>query len=190
MAKLYIVKLNREDFDGKKADLRNREVLMEVLKGHFSREGIEEPTFEVIRDDLGKPHIQGLDCPSEISITHSGEYWGILITKEPCGLDIQKIGEREIEHYIKIAEGFFKDEEAKYIRETGIDGFFELWTRREALGKMIGKGFFSEMPLLTEEPENDYGFFAVDLPGYKCNLCMKKDENLETVFLEEKDIIA
>ena len=31
-----------------------------------------------------------------------------------------------------------------YIKEVGLEGFFEIWTRREAFGKYTGEGFFGE----------------------------------------------
>ena len=37
--------------------------------------------------------------------------------------------------------------------EKGIDGFFDIWVRREAYGKFTGQGFFGECPELVSGGE-------------------------------------
>lgn len=41
---------------------------------------------------------------------------------------------------------FFSEREKAYVQKNGTEGFFEIWTRREAFGKYTGEGFFGTMP--------------------------------------------
>lgn len=38
-----------------------------------------------------------------------------------------------------------------YVKDAGLEGFFEIWTRREAFGKYTGEGFFGEFRDFTDE---------------------------------------
>ncbi len=120
---------------------------------------LECSQIEIFKDGNGKPLVN-LNSPTggkdfgqiHISISHTGKLWGILIGDKPCGLDLQY----EVEcDYEKIADRFFKPMEAHYIKagkcsnQMERDRFFQLWTVREAYGKMIGKGFFGDFPLFA-----------------------------------------
>lgn len=81
----------------------------------------------------GKPYIDNLDI--EISVSHSDEYIVLAIDKDPIGVDIERIRNRD---YISMAERFYTNEEALLVKDKGIQSFYELWTMKEAYCKLMG----------------------------------------------------
>ncbi|XVH03108.1 4'-phosphopantetheinyl transferase family protein [Eubacteriales bacterium KG126] len=92
-----------------------------------------KPFFPSITKDFSISHTQLR--PSDINL------WGCLVGDKMVGLDIQ--ANREV-NWLKISKKYFSYQENLYIKKTGKAGFFQLWTRKEALGKALGKGFFYE----------------------------------------------
>lgn len=98
-------------------------------------------------DDRGKPSFKDVDV--SFSISHSRNIWAAVMGEDACGLDIQEIKECQ---YEKLAERFFTKTEAEYVKKSGLNEYFSLWTRREALGKLCGEGFFmKKRPELVDE---------------------------------------
>ena len=54
-----------------------------------------------------------------------------------------------------IAARYFTDAEAEYVKQDGISGFYRIWTRREALAKFTGLGFFGMAGALPDFGERD-----------------------------------
>jgi 4'-phosphopantetheinyl transferase len=108
----------------------------------YAKESCEESldfeslTFaDLKRTKNGKPFFEG--NPIYFSISHTGEVWSCLISPENVGFDIQKI--RKLD-FNKLANRFFLDEEIKFVRDYGSDGFFDIWVRKEACIKYFGTG--------------------------------------------------
>ena len=107
----------------------------------------ETADFDVEYDDRGKPEFT--NSYLKFSISHSGDVWAAVMGKEKCGLDVQEIRECQFE---RLAHRFFSDEECIYVQKQGIEAYFSLWSRREALGKFTGEGFFMKnRPALVNE---------------------------------------
>lgn len=96
---------------------------------------------KVCRSSSGKPFFENMDI--HFSISHTEDLWACLIGAANCGLDVQYIRPC---NFTKIAGRFFSDREKAYVQKNGIEGFFEIWTRREACSKYTGEGFFGTMP--------------------------------------------
>ena len=88
----------------------------------------------------GKPRIAGVP---DYSISHSENTWAIIFSDTPCGLDIQYNREAKLE---KIAAKFYHKDEQESVRQLGIDEFFRIWSRREALIKATGSSVFYDTP--------------------------------------------
>ena len=88
----------------------------------------------------GKPHIAGIP---DYSISHSENTWAIIFSDAPCGLDIQYNREAKLE---KIAAKFYHKDEQESVNKLGIDEFFRIWSRREALIKAVGSSVFYDVP--------------------------------------------
>ena len=88
----------------------------------------------------GKPHIAGI---SDYSISHSENTWAIIFSDAPCGLDIQYNKKAKLE---KIAVKLYQEDEQESVNKLGIDEFFRIWSRREALIKAVGSSVFYDIP--------------------------------------------
>lgn len=88
----------------------------------------------------GKPHIAGIP---DYSISHSENTWAIIFSDAPCGLDIQYNKKAKLE---KIAVKLYQEDEQESANRLGIDEFFRIWSRREALIKAVGSSVFYDAP--------------------------------------------
>lgn len=88
----------------------------------------------------GKPHITGIP---DYSISHSENTWAIIFSDAPCGLDIQYNKKAKLE---KIAVKLYQEDEQESANRLGIDEFFRIWSRREALIKAVGSSVFYDIP--------------------------------------------
>ena len=116
----------------------------------------------------GKPYAK--DLAVEFNISHSGDMVVCAVDNKPIGIDIEQI--RPID--LAVAKRICTDEELlylfgyvpteqdfTYITDTQtLIRFFELWTAKEAYGKLIGEGLnllFSHIkPTYFELFENEY----------------------------------
>lgn len=101
----------------------------------------------------GKPYFSDINLKFSISHTSkrkksnleinknkfSKTIWGCVVSDCEIGLDLQFV--RQVK-YSEIAEKYFSEFENEYINKYGVDGFFQIWTRREAIGKAVAEGFF------------------------------------------------
>ena len=99
----------------------------------------------------GKPYAK--DLAVEFNISHSGEMVVCAVDDKPIGIDIEQI--RPID--LTVAKRICTDEELLYLfgrtstehdftytTDTEIlTRFFELWTAKEAYGKLIGEGILN-----------------------------------------------
>ena len=88
----------------------------------------------------GKPHIAGIP---DYSISHSENTWAIIFSDAPYGLDIQYNKKAKLE---KIAVKLYQEDEQESVNKLGIDEFFRIWSRREALIKAVGSSVFYDVP--------------------------------------------
>ena len=88
----------------------------------------------------GKPHIAGIP---DYSISHSENTWAIIFSDAPCGLDIQYNKKAKLE---KIAVKLYQEQEQESANRLGVDEFFRIWSRREALIKAVGSSVFYDVP--------------------------------------------
>ena len=112
-------------------------LLNETLKEYD--ESIETPVV-LSYDEQGKPHLYLQNKEVFISLTHSGDYVGCMVSDRPCGIDIEKHKDRE---YEKIARRICTDLEI-YGIETA-KKFFDLWTAKESILKAYGSGLALDM---------------------------------------------
>ena len=142
---IYFFEGNLQDEEVSKA------LTLEALATYCQNCGIDFDPDKAIfsKNEKGKPYIENL--PVHYNVSHSANMWMAMVGPAPCGIDLQVLKECD---YEKIAARHFTPEEQNYVRLWGIDGFFRIWTRREAYGKYTGQGFFGEMPaFVTEEGE-------------------------------------
>lgn len=97
----------------------------------------ENPVIKVT--ERGKPYFSDLpkDVTLHFSISNTDDLWGCAFSDIPCGFDVQ--GEKRGK-WMEISKRKFAPEEHSYVIEKGIAGFYRLWTRKEALGKLTEEG--------------------------------------------------
>lgn len=94
-------------------------------------------SIEILRKEKGKPYFNGMEDVF-FSVSHSGNWWGCLMSGEEVGFDLEVIRNRV--KYEKVAARFFTTEEHQYVLEKGLEGFFDIWVRKEAYVKFLGTG--------------------------------------------------
>ncbi|MDO5449079.1 MAG: 4'-phosphopantetheinyl transferase superfamily protein [Clostridia bacterium] len=105
-----------------------------LLKIALQNEGIE--SFEYQYGEHGKPYI---DDEIEFSISHSGDFAICAISNKDVGCDIEQIGTADL----KLAKRFFTQAEYEMLSSSTEDIdtlFFRLWTMKESLIKLTGRG--------------------------------------------------
>mgnify|MGYP003308347222 CR=1 FL=1 len=141
---------------------------------------------EIHRSDKGKPFF--VDVPVEFSLSHSGMMWMCMLSQGPCGLDLQVV--ERARDWQAICDRQCSTEEKHYVELWGIEGFYQIWVRKEAFGKCTGNGIFSKMPSMvdktgdlchrvTYEGVTYYMEEITILPEVKCAYCTTKEEQIE-----------
>lgn len=112
-------------------------------------------------DANGKPYLP--DYPYKISLTHSYEYAGIILSLQgECGIDLEIVKDK----VVRIKEKFLNPEELQFIRpEDEVHQLYACWCAKEAVYKLQGnKGvsFLHDMRIrpFTYRPQ---GTMMVDL---------------------------
>ncbi len=107
----------------------------------------------------GKPYFR--DFPLQFNLSHSGNYVLCAVSEEEIGADIQQHCGKNVE---KISGRFFSKREAEAIaaEQAGEEReklFYRLWARKEAYGKLTGKGIAGvlETELLPREAQEPQG---------------------------------
>ncbi|MCM1056771.1 MAG: 4'-phosphopantetheinyl transferase superfamily protein [Firmicutes bacterium] len=90
--------------------------------------------------EKGKPYFENI--PLYFNLSHSGEYVLCAAALREVGVDIQKIQSVDV---WKLAKRFFSEPERRALERCDGGGeqqrlFFELWSRKEAYGKLTGEG--------------------------------------------------
>lgn len=112
--------------------------------------------LDLYYDEAGKPHLKD---GSFISITHSFEFSGIIISSKNVGIDIE-MQRKKIE---RIAFKFSKSRELEYLSESPLDRVRELtviWGAKEAMYKMCNSrslSFKDDMEIFPFKLEDKSG---------------------------------
>lgn len=142
---------------------------------------VERP-IELVMDygEKGKPYLR--EYPLYFNLSHSGEYVVCAVSDREIGVDIQKYSGMNI---IRIAKRFFSEEECSTLEVCGTEEekrqfFFRLWVRKEAYGKLLGKGIFGviSVNLLPDESsmaaEKELLWHEWGFPdGYRIAMCQR-----------------
>ena len=135
---LYVIEDYRNSFTELTGSELTDQLIIESLL-QYGFDGNEETVPEICRTSKGKPYTDVTRDGEQVhlSVSHSGDCFVCLLSDKPVGVDIQQERSANIE---KLSRRYFTQEEQEYVREHGSDGFFRLWTRKEAYAKLTGLG--------------------------------------------------
>lgn len=127
--------------------LAARALLLMVLEAHH---GLTAEMLRFSKDERGRPILlsdQETALPN-ISISHVMNYVAVAVSDEAViGIDIEDVTRRA--NWSEIAKRYFAPDEWQEVsslpRDEGRRRFFEIWTQKEAFGKVSGEGI---LPLL------------------------------------------
>ena len=144
----------REKVEAIKHDAGRRQLLLAyrlLCQGLREEYGImEPPTFDY--GEHGKPSF--LHSPFStlhfslsslhFSLSHCREAVACVIDDRPCGIDIESVGRKASDSLIRYS---MNEEETREIKKGEPEGkaFLRLWTRKEAVLKLIGTGIRDTM---------------------------------------------
>jgi phosphopantetheine--protein transferase-like protein len=90
--------------------------------------------IEVKEDEFGKPYLSDFDF--ELSITHSYDYAGVMISKSKVGVDIEKMKK----NLLNLAPKFLSEDELLMLDEhNSLKQLYVFWCVKESLYKLYGK---------------------------------------------------
>jgi phosphopantetheinyl transferase len=134
---LYLWKIT-EDFDALFREVRLKDVSLSRLEGMKSEshqkgfmavrmllQHLGYSDFDLYYDELGKPHLQD---GTHLSISHSHDFSGVLISDENVGLDIEQLKEKTLKiafRYMDISHLENLSEEEQLKKATVIWGIKE-----------------------------------------------------------------
>ncbi len=104
--------------------------------------GVSADALDIYLDANGKPGISIVGAHIQFNLSHSADVALIAVTSANCGADVEKI--RPDLAHMEIAERFFTENENDWLatlpQPVRSNGFFRLWTIKEAVLKTIGAG--------------------------------------------------
>lgn len=84
----------------------------------------------------GKPYLEGSSL--FFNLSHSGDYVVLGISDSEIGVDVEQISD----YSPKVARKCFTDEEQDWLETMNSNhAFFQLWTAKESIMKVTGRGF-------------------------------------------------
>ncbi|MBR3994628.1 MAG: 4'-phosphopantetheinyl transferase superfamily protein [Clostridia bacterium] len=93
----------------------------------------------ILRDSFGKPEIVGVDG-IYVSVTHDKDLCLVAVAPFPVGIDMERV-ERCVKNPLALAKRYFCEDEVAFLGENPTNAeFTDMWVKKEALSKLIGRG--------------------------------------------------
>ncbi len=128
--------------------LKKEDYLRCVAAGALTAFVLGAEEREIARNEWGKPFLPGKKV--FFSLSHSGDYALLAADDTEVGADLEK----NAGFLPKVAERVFTPEELEWMNGSPEIRFYQLWTMKESVMKLDGRGFslapnsFSVLPLL------------------------------------------
>lgn len=161
--------LRKRQWIDKQLSVCGKLLLLELLKAYNSKSSL----FDLRYNEYFRPCF---DCRPDFNIAHSGNIVICAMTDDgQIGIDIEQIKQLDFADFTD----FFTRDEWHYINDHAnkFDGFYNFWTRKEAVLKAIGSGFHT--PLNSVDVSGDelvydeisYQITPLNIhPDYKCHI--------------------
>lgn len=125
-----------------------------ILFDHYNFTHANVMTTEIARLDTGAPLLKTPASKDlNISISHSGDWFACVISDsfEKTCIDLED--KSLTRKWQAVSKRYFSTLENDYVKQTGINGFYKIWTTKEALAKLAGKGLEK---VLNIQLDNDF----------------------------------
>lgn len=131
--------------------------------------------------EKGKPFFK--EIPLFFSLSHSGDYVLCAVSRREIGADIQKLQPVDV---LKLSRRFYSEPECLALERCADEKemqrlFFELWSRKEAWGKLTGKGVAAVLgqDLRSGKAVQDIEWAAASPPeGYTVAACVRRKHSV------------
>ncbi|MBQ0079182.1 MAG: 4'-phosphopantetheinyl transferase superfamily protein, partial [Eubacterium sp.] len=149
--------------------IKGSELTDQLIADAVAMAGYDPEAISVSREDSGKPVVFVAGDEIHVSCSHSLDSFACVVAASNCGVDIQEPKKIKI---WDIARRYFTDEEQEYVGEHGLEGFYKIWTRREAYAKYTGVGLRQVMSDVSVLNRDDVTFEDSVLDnGMYCSIC-------------------
>ena len=140
--------------------------------------GIAPEEIVFSKNKYGKPYTENVSV--HFNSSHSADMVICCISDDEIGIDIEKIKPFNP----KAANKFATEDELEYISSKE-NGFFEIWTLKEAYFKCVGTGLGSNIKSVSfnitqngitcSDSRYELSFASIE-EGYICSVCKKKTQ--------------
>ena len=126
---------------------RERRAGMAVLCSLLEEVGVLD--FNLETDGVGKPFLT--DSPYFFNISHSGDFCAAVLSDKPVGIDLQTLARvNRIRDINAFAKRFFSPDELElFLKKPTREELCALWTRKEALSKLLGRQLCESLSSLS-----------------------------------------
>ncbi|OPA80596.1 peptide transporter [Paenibacillus selenitireducens] len=177
-------KIKRFRFDIDKKLSLYSELLIRIIVCRNTDIKNQDIVFE--KTYYGKPMLRNLS-EFHFNISHTRNAIAVAISDYPIGVDIESIKNAEMD----IVERFFNIDEFSYITENTSDQdkrFYEIWTKKEAYIKYIGKGLSMSLNSFSSlDHKIPSYFYNINGAEYVISVCNGTQKS-ELIELSELDI--
>lgn len=151
--------------------------------------GIRNNEIKFGKGKFGKPFINNFKS-FYFNVSHTQNAISVVFLDTEVGVDIEMVRSDEY----NIAKRFFTASEFNYIYNDNIGKekrFFEIWTKKEAYVKYVGKGLtipLNSFSVVNGDP--DLEFYVTEIDGYIISVCSKKYANpMRILRLNEHELV-
>ncbi|MCD7900425.1 MAG: 4'-phosphopantetheinyl transferase superfamily protein [Bacteroides sp.] len=125
--------------------LLGKMLLLHILKEYEDWDKNVLP--ELLFNKYGKPYIERMK--GNFNISHSGNIVACGYSTTEVGIDIEEINPFDLDEFERV----FNQKECNLLELGSTTDFYRIWTQKEALMKVTGKGFYLD-PLEIDIGEN------------------------------------
>jgi 4'-phosphopantetheinyl transferase len=167
--KLQLQALRKRQWTDRQLSVAGKLLLLKLLQEQNNVHSLADLKYNEYR----RPYFEG---GPDFNIAHSGNIVICGMTDEgQIGVDTEQVNQLDFNDFTD----FFTENEWHYINNhpDKFDGFYNFWTKKEAVLKAIGSGFHTPLNSVDVSGENviydgiTYQITALNThPGYKCHI--------------------
>lgn len=142
-----------------------------ILSDLLRDRGIDEKKVCYMENEHGKPFLKDY-TDIYFSISHSDSIVAVILDEKPCGIDVEK----RKPYSQAVVNRVFCENDKKLMEQAAgnhydeaANLFAKIWTRKEAIGKLSGKGLDFTDELQRNEMDDNY-LESHGIYGITCNV--------------------